>query len=288
MEKGLRKGATFQSPSAGQPRNPVATCLHTPRIVTQISPSCKTCRPRKSWEVSCRATGLLFFSSYNLNSYEVINISNRRDRRSKTLRQDPLFIRNEYNGECLYDIPGLAKCEAKERSIQLISFKSIKADDFSNVGKAVHFFIDDADCRRVYNNPKASVKKLAQYQYVLTPDFSLYRDMPIWMQITNVAKSRWCGRYWQDLGIPVIPTVSWSTKPSYEFAFLGLAHGTAVAVSTLGVRSGKIERELFLAGYAEMMVQIAPEMVYCYSRPFPEMDGNVVWIDYLETTRRAS
>lgn len=218
----------------------------------------------------------------------MISILTKRDRRSRTLRQDPLFIRNEYNGECPYDIPQLAKCTADEHSLQLISFKSIKEKDSVNVGRAVHFFADDVDCNRVYNNPESSLERLAQYRYVLTPDFSLYRDMPIWMQICNVARSRWCGRYWQEMTIPVIPTVSWSTKQSYEFAFLGLTMGTTVAVSTLSVRRGKTERELFLAGYKEMMARIEPKMVYCYSKPFPEMDGNVVWIDYLETTRRAS
>ncbi len=210
----------------------------------------------------------------------------KRDRRSKTLRQDPLFVRGEYNGECPYDIPQLAKSTANERNLELISFKSIKPNDKVNVGKAVHFFIDDIGFNRVYEKPEASIRKLAQYRYVLTPDFSLYREMPIWMQIANVAKNRWCGRYWQDNEIPVIPTVSWSTQESYKFAFLGLEKGTSVAVSTLSVRSGSEERGLFLAGYNEMISRLQPEVIYCYGKPFPEMGPDVVWIDYARTTGR--
>jgi hypothetical protein len=217
-----------------------------------------------------------------------MNISKKQDRRSKSLRQDPLFLRNEFNGECLYDIPSLAICTANERKLELISFKSIKENDSHNVGKAVHFFNDDIDCDRAYNSPDNHVKKLAQYRYVLTPDFSLYSDLPICVQMHNVFKSRWCGRRWQELGLRIIPTVSWSTPASYDFAFLGLEQGTSVAVSTLGVRSGKIEKELFLAGYTEMVRRVAPKNIFCYCKPFPEMGENVVYIDYLETRRRAS
>ncbi len=36
-------------------------------------------------------------------------------------------------------------------------------------------------------------------------------------------------------GVTVIPTVSWSTPDSYPFAFAGIATGSVVAVSTVGV-----------------------------------------------------
>ena len=212
----------------------------------------------------------------------------KRDRRSKVLRQDPHFLRNEYNGECKYDIPLLDNCSVHEENLELISFKNIRPNDYANLDKTVHFFSDDPYIDKAYDRPEVTVERIAQYKYVLTPDFSLLTDMPIWKQIDNVARSRWCGKFWQEMGLTVIPTVSWSTPQSYEFAFLGLPQGTAVAVSTLSVRSGKTERALFLAGYNELITRIEPKRVYCYSKPFPEMGDEVVWIDYLRTTRRSS
>lgn len=212
----------------------------------------------------------------------------RVSRTSKSLRENPLFVRNEYNGECPWDIPVVKACHISAPEIQFLSYQNTKMSDRKNVDKAVHFFVDDYHFECVYKNPDRYVRKLAQYKYVLTPDFSLLADMPLWLQYYNVARNRWCGRYWQDLTLPpVIPSVSWSTPVSYSFAFLGLERGTTVAVSTVSVMRSK-EKKLFLLGYDEMVSQIAPDVVYCYGKPFPEMKGNVISVDYLLTTRRAS
>ena len=212
---------------------------------------------------------------------------NRKSRSSKSRRQDPQFARNEYRGENRYDIASLRMSNVDDLSLDILSCKNIKENDIANVHKAVSFFSDDVDIVKFYNRFDLYVHRLAQYLHVFTPDFSLLTDMPIWMQLSNVAKSRWCGRKWQDLGLSVIPTVSWSTKESYDFAFLGLAVGTAVAVSTLSVRSNSDTRILFLEGYNKMMERVQPRTIYCYDKPFPEMKGNVVYLDYLKATGRA-
>ena len=87
--------------------------------------------------------------------------------------------------------------------------------------KGVHFFLDDYQFERVWNRPDNYVDKLSKFDCVLTPDFSLYTDFPLAMQIWNTYRSRLIGRYWQDCGVTVIPTVSWSTHESYNFCFDG-------------------------------------------------------------------
>ena len=86
----------------------------------------------------------------------------------------------------------------------------------------VHFYLDDYQFERVWASPTRYVKLLRQYSCVLSPDFSLYTDMPMAMQIWNTYRSRLLGQYWQDNGINVIPTVSWSDERSYSFCFDGL------------------------------------------------------------------
>jgi len=209
-------------------------------------------------------------------------------RTSKNLMADPLFVRGEYNGECQLDIAPIKKCCVNDPHLQFLSYQSTKLNDKKNVAKAVHFFVDDSKPEVLYNNPTRHIRKLAQYKYVLTPDFSLLTDMPLWKQIYNVGRSRWCGRLWQEVGVPIIPTVCWSTSDSYPFAFLGLEKGTTVAISTLSVRSGKVERELFLKGYREMITRLEPNVIYCYGRRFPEMEGNIIEIDYNTTIGRSA
>lgn len=39
-------------------------------------------------------------------------------------------------------------------------------------------------------------------------------------------------------------------------------------------------KKFFLKGYHEMLRQIEPERIICYNQPFPEMQGNIVFVDY--------
>ncbi len=40
------------------------------------------------------------------------------------------------------------------------------------------------------------------------------------------------------------------------------------------------QKEFFMKGYREMLSRIEPERILCYHTPFPEMEGNIVYIDY--------
>ena len=202
---------------------------------------------------------------------------------SKEARQNLLFLRNQFMCKDKWDIPYIEKQDIHGEYIEFLGFDNIKPNDFKNRNKIVHFFLDDYKFEKVYNYPQKYVDILKQYKAVLTPDFSLYSDMPLSLQLYNTFKNRWCGSYWQHNGIKVIPTISWSTLESFEFCFNGIEKGSTVAVSTLGVRKVK---DLFLQGYNEMMKRIQPSLVICYSKPFPEMAGNIVFVDYLITTRK--
>ena len=206
----------------------------------------------------------------------------RTSRRSEILRQNPYFLYNKYHSSNLRGIPDMKAFTAVDREMKLISWKNTKYNATKNLDKGVHFFADDQDFERVYNKPEPAAKKLAQYKYILTPDFSMYTDMPLVVQENNVFRNRWCGAFWQqDCGLDfVIPTVCWSTPESYEFAFLGLEKGTAVALSTIGTNN-KETKSLFLAGYNELIRQVEPIAIYCYGTPFTEMQGEIITIPYI-------
>lgn len=101
-------------------------------------------------------------------------------------------------------------------------------------GEAVHFFLDDYQFERIWQKPEAYINMLKKYDYVLTPDFSLYSDMPAPMQAWNTYRSRAIGAYWQHEGLNVIPTASWSTPESYTYCFNGLPEHSTIAISTIG------------------------------------------------------
>lgn len=59
--------------------------------------------------------------------------------------------------------------------------------------KSIHFFIDDYQFIRLWNDPDRYIPMLQQFQYVFTPDFSLYTDFPKAVQIFNHYRKHWIG-----------------------------------------------------------------------------------------------
>lgn len=128
---------------------------------------------------------------------------------------------------------------------------------------ACHFFLDDYRFERVWNRPSIYVPRLSQFPVVLTPDFSLYLDWPFSVNLWNVYRSRWLGRYWQEHGITVVPTVGWAGESSFSFCFQGIPLGSTVAISPPDVRSSDVLYK-FVAGYREMLRQVRPAAVWSY------------------------
>lgn len=194
------------------------------------------------------------------------------------MRSDNLFMRNEYSGHGKWNIPLIKKQAVDIENISLIACSDTRSNDNeTNTKNGVHFFVDDYRFNGIYNNPEKSLRKYSQYAFLLSPDFSTYADMNLWRQLESVAKNRWCGCYWQEKGLNVIPTISWSTPRSYEFCFDGVEKNSIIAIGMIGCKQNKKE---FLRGYDYMLSKIEPEAVICFGTPFDEMRGNIIPVDY--------
>lgn len=150
-------------------------------------------------------------------------------------------------------------------------------------GHMVHFFLYDYRFERVWKNPDNDIEKLSRYRAVLSPDFSMYLEMAPVMQLYNVFRNRWCGAYWASKGLRVIPTVNWGVENTFDFCFDGIEKGSVVAVSTYMASehdNRQDQKERFMAGYNEMLRRVGPEKIICYNTPFPEMQGDIVYVDY--------
>lgn len=129
---------------------------------------------------------------------------------------------------------------------------------------AIHFYIDDYQFERLWNHPERYVETFKKYGCILSPDFSLYLDMPLPMKIWNVYRSRYLGQYYQKRGIKVIPTMSWADIDTYSFCFKGIPKGSIVSISTVGVIKNRKATELWKKGVDEMIKQINPSTILIY------------------------
>lgn len=136
-------------------------------------------------------------------------------------------------------------------------------------GGAVHTFLDDYRFQNLWNRPFDTLSIIERIGAALSPDFSLFNNWPIAVQIWNVYRNRWLGAFWQTRDIKVIPTVSWSDYRSYDFCFLGVEEGSTVAISTMGVVRDKEASKLFVTGFEEMMNRIKPQLILCYGETTP-------------------
>ncbi|MBO4844727.1 MAG: DUF4417 domain-containing protein [Lachnospiraceae bacterium] len=202
--------------------------------------------------------------------------------KSKIFRNDPLFLRNEYVSEGRWDFPVVKKQDINLENVELISYSDISSADTKNLYKGVHFFIDDWRFETLYNKPDRSIETLSKFRFVLTPDYSLYAEMPLWRQIESVGKARWVGANWQKHGLDVIPTISWARTPSFDFCFSSIEKNCIVAIGMIGCKSN---HRAFMQGYNEMLNRIEPEAVICFGTPFPDMEGNIITVDYLSSRR---
>ena len=184
-----------------------------------------------------------------------------------------------------YNLPfvDLSRCEGKyqmpiiDREYHipdtLIGFNYALSSNNKDAG--IHFYVDDYQFERIWNEPEKYIEILKQYDCVLTPDFSLYMDMPIAMKIWNVFRSRLIGQMCQDAGLTVIPTVSWAERETFDFCFDGLPEKSVLSISTIGVKNSPEAMAIWRDGVAELLQRKQPKTLLVY--------GGAVDFDYGKT-----
>lgn len=99
--------------------------------------------------------------------------------------------------------------------------------------------------------------------------------MPKVLQMYNHYRKHWLAAYWQELGMTVIPTISWSTPDSFAWCFDGEPEGGIVAIGTAGTQGSKASRAAFLEGYDAMLARLHPREVLLFGKVPEGIGGNV-------------
>ncbi|MDO4569112.1 MAG: DUF4417 domain-containing protein [Planctomycetia bacterium] len=176
-----------------------------------------------------------------------------------------------------FDIPEVQRVNDVPQ--KLIPFHQVKSFRGTRAEMGVHFFIDDYQFERVWNNPERYAKMLQGFACVLSPDFSMYADMPLAMQIWNHYRKMAIGQFFQSHKIAVVPTLNWSTEESFAFCFDGVPKGGTVAVSSVGCCNCENVRKLWTRGMNEAMRKLKPERVFFYGAPieFEKLGAEVLF-----------
>lgn len=141
--------------------------------------------------------------------------------------------------------------------------------------KGVHFFLDDYQFERVWNNIDKYTEVLQRFKAVMSPDFSMFTVNPKALQIYQHFRKHFIGAYWQANGLTVIPTINWADEKSFEWCFDGEPTNSVVAISTVGSMNSKANKEGFYKGYEEMKKRLKPKKILCYGTVPEEIKNEV-------------
>lgn len=176
-----------------------------------------------------------------------------------------------------WSMPQLSPCyDVPERIIpfnEAMTSKDIEA--------GVHFFIEDYQFERLWSTPERYLPILKKYSVVFTPDFSIYRDMPLAMKMWNVYRNKLLGAWMQSNGLKVIPTVTWSEYESFPYCFSGLPQNSTLAVSTVGSCITKRSRNVLEHGIRKLLNELSPRtlLIYGENLGIESRDTNIICYD---------
>lgn len=182
------------------------------------------------------------------------------DERGRTFDAYNLYEFDEEEADGFYQMPHIY--DDGYIPSQLIGFNYMLSTDERNCG--LHFFIDDYQFERIWNQPEKYISRMTEFEGSLTPDFSLYMDMPMPMKIWNVYRSRLIGQMLQRNGVKVCPTISWAEPATYKFCFDGIEKGATVSVSTVGVKNSKDAMKVYKDGMDALIKKIQPKNIIVY------------------------
>lgn len=183
----------------------------------------------------------------------------------------------QFDGVGEYDIPEMYPVHIDNLvDIPLQGFNyALNEKHPENIG--VHFFLHDYQFERVWRYPDRYVECLKKFKFVLSPDFSPYADIPEALKIFNVYRKMWCGRYWQEHGMTVIPTVTWGNDEDLEWCLDGIPKHSTIAISTMGEgRWAKFKALKYNWKY--IIDTLEPETILLYGKDISdELTGNIVF-----------
>lgn len=194
-----------------------------------------------------------------------------------------LVIKSAFDG--ILEIPIIRKPDKIIVADEAIPFtKMHRTKDHSEF---VVFYEHDLAFADVLTSTEDYLNELARFKGVVSPDCSLYRDMPLVLQAANTYMNRAVGSFLQNQGLYVVPNIRWGDERSFttselpeKIAFLGVERDSIVSIGTHGCCKAREDKHYLKAGLEAMLEELKPRVVLVYG-PMPP----AIFADYENCTR---
>lgn len=174
------------------------------------------------------------------------------------------FLVENADFEGKFELPKLRT--SNEIPKKVILFSEAMSKTCKDFDSWVVFYEQDFKFQCLWNNPKAYLERLKKFKGVISPDFSLYRNMPLCMQLWNTYRGRAIAVWLQNNGIEIIPNARFNDERTYEFCFDGIEKNKTVAVGTHGCIKTREDRLYFKIGLAVLVQKLSPKNIIVYGR----------------------
>lgn len=158
-----------------------------------------------------------------------------------------------------------------------VNIKDLKPADFDflrtnyktslSFFNAVHFYIDDYKFQCIWNQPQRYIDFLKRFQFVISPDFSIYTDFPICVNMYNKYRNHWLYNFYQWHNINMIPNINLGCRSEWWDEFLaGYPTNSVISISDIG-RSKLLEDKIFKKDYIEFIQdRLKPTQILYFTR----------------------
>ena len=166
---------------------------------------------------------------------------------------------------------------------KVVTFSKAMTKSWTDFDCWVVFYEHDKEFERLWNNPKQYLDKLKKFKGVISPDFSLYRNMPLVMQMWNTYRGRAVACWLQNNGVEIIPNLRFGDERTFSFCFDGIEENKTVAVGTHGCIKRKEDKIFFKIGLARMVQRLSPKIIIVYGsapdnifKPYRDMGIKII------------
>jgi hypothetical protein len=144
-------------------------------------------------------------------------------------------------------------------------------------GATLAFYNYDDKFESIWEDALGYIQRFGDWNFssVIEPDFSTWVEDPFVVQLWARYKSQWVARYWQEVGIKIIPSISWAGDRSSEFLLAGVPKGApvlSVQLRTLPNPDWKVKKVRWLN---EVLEKIEPEKLLLYG------ENHRAWSEHL-------
>ena len=169
----------------------------------------------------------------------------------------------------IMEIPRIVKPEKISIPEGMVPFSCRKKSDGHK--QFLCFYEHDFKVSNYLTSIDSHLDDIKKFAGIVSPDCSLYIDMPLCLQIANIYMNRAYGHYLQSKGIYVVPNIRWGDERTFttvelpeKVAFLGVDKYSIVSVGTHGQVREKTDKYYFREGLIAMLDSLEPEVVLVY------------------------